>query len=200
MPVAVALDTRGAEAARQWIEAASPTYPCLIDERHVVAELYGMVNVPNAVWIDEHGRIVRPSEPAGATDAFRTGLDRETMQMSEEGLAAAKRTKDAYYDAVGAWVREGRYALDATEARRRAPRPTEDDALAAAHFRLAQHLVSRGLQEDARRHAAEAARLRPRGWNYRRQAWNLEDDASLDRFFAAVDDLGDEPYHEPIRL
>ena len=62
--LAVALDSGGARTAGPWIEAARPTYPCLIDERHLVAELYGMVNVPNAVWIDEAGRIVRPAETA----------------------------------------------------------------------------------------------------------------------------------------
>ena len=62
MVLAVALETGGAAAARPWVEAARPTYPCLIDERHLVAELYGMVNVNSAVWIDESGRIVRPTE------------------------------------------------------------------------------------------------------------------------------------------
>ena len=46
LPVAVAFDTRGPEAARPWIEGAKATYPCLVDEHHVVAELYGMVNIP----------------------------------------------------------------------------------------------------------------------------------------------------------
>jgi hypothetical protein len=36
------------------------------DRDHRLAELYGMVNVPQAVWIDETGRIVRPTESAGA--------------------------------------------------------------------------------------------------------------------------------------
>ena len=56
--LAIAMD--GAEAARPWIEAAKPTYPCLIDRDHHVADLYNMINVPQAVWIDEGGRMVRP--------------------------------------------------------------------------------------------------------------------------------------------
>ena len=47
-----------ADAARPWIEAAAPSYPALIDRNHRVAELYNMVNVPQAVWIDETGTIV----------------------------------------------------------------------------------------------------------------------------------------------
>ena len=47
-----------------WARQAPPTYPCLIDEGHVVAELYNMRNVPQAVWLDEQGRIVRPRGPS----------------------------------------------------------------------------------------------------------------------------------------
>src|SRR2546426_424423 len=71
VPITVAFDSAGNKAAEPWITMAKPTYPCLIDQRHLVAELYDMVNVPTAVWIDEQGQIVRPSEAAGVTDAFR---------------------------------------------------------------------------------------------------------------------------------
>ena len=47
-----------------WGRQSPPQYPCLIDESHRVAELYGMTNVPQAVWIDEEGNIVRPAESA----------------------------------------------------------------------------------------------------------------------------------------
>src|SRR5262249_8135317 len=63
--VAVAMDSRKGDPL-QWIEAARPTYVNLIDRDHRLADLYHMVNVPQAVWIDEAGRIVRPPEPAGA--------------------------------------------------------------------------------------------------------------------------------------
>ncbi|MDZ7726883.1 MAG: hypothetical protein U5Q44_01090 [Dehalococcoidia bacterium] len=36
---------------RPWIERAEPTYPCLIDQHHVVAGKFGMTNVPMAAWI-----------------------------------------------------------------------------------------------------------------------------------------------------
>ena len=42
-----------------------------------MAELYHVVNVPQAVWIDATGRIVRPAEPAGAYKGFRK-MNRET--------------------------------------------------------------------------------------------------------------------------
>ena len=61
--VTVALDV-DAEEARPSIEAAHPDHPTLIDQAHVLDELFGVVNVPNGVWIDEDGMIVRPAEPA----------------------------------------------------------------------------------------------------------------------------------------
>ena len=62
--VTIALDVRGADAARPYIEAAQPAHPALIDSAHVCDDLLGIVNVPSSVWIDEQGMIVRPAEPA----------------------------------------------------------------------------------------------------------------------------------------
>ena len=75
--VTVALDTGGVEAAKPFVDKANANHPSLLDEAHVVDELFGVVNVPNGVWIDEDGMIVRPAEPAhpGAnpvTDSFKT--------------------------------------------------------------------------------------------------------------------------------
>ena len=200
MPIAVALDTRGAAAAGEWIRAAAPTYPCLIDERHTVAELYGMVNVPMAVWIDESGSIVRPAEIAGASEVFRTELDRETFDRTEWGVEETSRVREIYSDAVRGWVLEGSHALPPDEARSRLRLPTATDALAATHARLGELLWEAGDGEGARRHFAEASRLVPESWCFRRQSWNLEDDPQLadPRFWAAVDALGaGEFYPEP---
>ena len=63
--VTVALDT-DVEAARPFHEAAHPTHPSLVDPGHVTVGLFGMTNVPFAIWIDEDGSIVRPAELAFA--------------------------------------------------------------------------------------------------------------------------------------
>jgi hypothetical protein len=203
--VAVALDSGGARTAAPWIEAAKPTYPCLIDVRHVVAELYGMVNVPNAVWIDEVGRIVRPAETAGASDSFRTELDRSSRRMTAAGLAERERVRAEYFDAVRDWATNGpasRFALGPDEARRRLPAVTDEQVLAAAHFRLGQYLHAAGGVDAAARHLAEARRLYPESWSYRRQSWELEEPgkAGSPTFWAAVDALGARPYYPPPRL
>ena len=56
--VTVALDVNP-DNARPWIAAAGATHPSLIDTAHVTDELFGFVNVPMAVWIDEAGTLVR---------------------------------------------------------------------------------------------------------------------------------------------
>ena len=68
--VTVALDV-DADAARPFIEQAQPEHPSLIDQAHVVDELFGIVNVPNGVWIDEDGMIVRPGRAACTRAATR---------------------------------------------------------------------------------------------------------------------------------
>src|SRR5690348_11688780 len=87
-----------------WIEAAQPTYPTPIDREHRLAELYGIVNVPQAVWIDEAGRIVRPAESAGAYEGFRK-MNRSTREMPEEAAHLTAKAKSTYLEAIRDWVR-----------------------------------------------------------------------------------------------
>ena len=61
--VTVAMDSV-VDMATPWIDLATPTHPSLIDTGHVTGDLFGFVNVPMAVWIDEHGMLVRPAELA----------------------------------------------------------------------------------------------------------------------------------------
>ena len=65
----VALD-KSAEDARPYIERAAPRHPALVDTEHVTADLFNIINVPTMIWIDEHGRIVRPNDVQFGTDLF----------------------------------------------------------------------------------------------------------------------------------
>ncbi len=200
--LAVALDT--AEAARPWIEAAKPSYPCLIDADHHVAALYGLVNVPQAVWIDEGGRIVRPPETAGSSDGFRA-MDRSTGAMPEAVLAERQRRKTAYFDAVRHWGRHGSASANALDARRAAARlPRASDATAEAHawFRLGRHLQHEGQDAEAQAAFARATALHPDSWAMWRQtaAKDARGLAVSAAFWDRVDALGERAYYPPAEI
>jgi AhpC/TSA family len=201
--IAVALDSREGDPL-PWIDAASPSYPCLIDRDHRLADLYHMVNVPQAVWIDERGRIVRPTEVAGAYEGFRR-MDRATREMPAE---AAKLTADAratYLSAIRDWVRRGEaspHAFDADRARAHVARPTEDVARAHVAFRLGQHLIRHGQAEEGDRWLAEASRLHPDSWAIWRQRAGVTELglAAQPDFWARVDALGERRYYAPVDM
>jgi hypothetical protein len=150
--VTVALD-RSPEDIRPYIEAAAPTHPSVIDTEHLVADLYGMINVPTAVWIDERGVIVRPPDVMFPDDKFTsfTGL------KSEPYLAALR-----------AWVTSGQAPMTEEEARKYQTLPGRDQQLARAEFALAWHLHKRGDTEAAERHFVRAGELAPHDWTIRR--------------------------------
>lgn len=200
--LAVALDQP--DAARPWVDAAAPAYPCLIDRDHHVADLYNLVNVPQAVWIDEDGRIVRPPETAGSTDAFRA-MDRQTFTLPEAALAERTRVKAQYLDAVRDWARRGAASVhvpDPARASARLQLPADAVALAHAHFRLGLHLLRQGQDAQAQQHLAEAAQQHPDSWAMWRQAAAKDSRglASGPAFWARVDALGSRPYYPPAEL
>jgi len=200
--LAVALDT--AEAARPWIEAAAPSYPCLIDADHQVAALYHLVNVPQAVWIDEAGRIVRPPESAGASDAFRQ-MDRRTGTLPEAVLAERNRRKADYLAAVRDWARRGAassHALAAPEVAARWSPPTEAQAEAHAWFRLGRQLQAQGRDDEARSAFDRATALHPDSWAMWRQTAGKDARglAAGADFWARVEALGERPYYPPAEI
>ena len=198
MVVAIAEESRGAEHARQWIEQAKAEYWCLIDTEHRVADLYGMVNVPQAVWIDEAGHIVRPPETAGSTDHFRQ-MDLTTRTLAPALQAARDAARAAYLDAVRDWVRTESHALPADAARGRLPQITPEIALAHAHFRLGVWLRRHGNAGEGDAHLTQASRLHPESWIMWRQAADLDEvgKASSAAFWQRVQALGDKPYYPP---
>jgi tetratricopeptide (TPR) repeat protein len=212
--VTVALDTGGVAVVQPWIEAAQPEYVCLIDQAHVVDELFGIVNVPSGVWIDEVGMIVRPPETAYPQRPLF--LDREIpVGATPDEVARIMAVKqlrieaDQYIAALRDWVTHGsasRFVLAPEEVVRRSrPRPV-DDATAAAHFELGQHLHRIGRRDDAISHFREAYRLQPDNWTYKRQAWSLlaPGQSSIDVYgsdwMSDVQKIGAENYYPPLDL
>lgn len=193
--VTVGMDTLGEKGCRSFMEAAKPTHPALIDQHHVLASAFGVVNIPSSIWIDEDGMIVRPAEaaPAPPTGASAPGLNAPT-QLPPRFIAmfteASKIPSDptGYHDALKDWVAKGagsRFALSPEEVIARSrPRDT-DVALGHAHFELATTLELEGHHDAAITHFREAHRLVPDSWTFRRQAWSLEPGAEgpLARFW-----------------
>ena len=193
--VTVGLDTQGDAGCRAFIEAAKPAHPSLIDRHHVLADLFGITNIPMSVWIDEQGMIVRPAETAPAPPqpggtpprTLPADLPQRYVDIMAE---AAKIRKDthAYHAALVDWVEKGaasRFALSPDEVVARSrPRDTAK-ALGHAHFALASQLEIEGHHDAAVSHFREAHRLVPDSWTFRRQAWSLEKvgDGPLARFW-----------------
>ena len=173
------------------------------------------MNVPSGTWIDEEGWIVRPPEAASPNrdveKAIRSSvLPSDATARQREALEAAKKIRfepEAYVAALRDWIAHGansRFALAPDEVVRRSrSRPTEE-ALAAAHFELAQHLHRLGHADDAVSHFRDAQRLQPDNWTYRRQAWSLLPKGTTSRETYGSDWLdgvlreGPENYYPPM--
>ena len=211
--VTVALDSAGVAAARPWIEAAAPRHPALIDEHHLLDELFGIVNVPSGVWIDEQGTIVRPAEPAFAAypdweeDASADAPDYKQRIVALERQLRVEDEK--YVSAVRDWAEHGpdsRYVLPPEEVVARSRPRGRDEALAAAHFELGCHLQRQGHQDEAVQYFKEAHRLQPDNWTYRCQAWSfvapdLGPSAEYDTDWASeVERVGVDAYYPPLDM
>jgi len=208
--VSVAIDSGGAAKVREYIEAAKPTHPSLLDVDHVTTLLYGFVNAPSSVWIDERGVLVRPPEtvyalrgpePVMPADATPDIVARVTFQLT------LRDESRRYTAALRDWIEKGaasRYALPPDEVVRRSqPRPPESSR-AAAEFALGRELHRRGDLDRAAAHFSEARRLEPANWTYSRQAFSLAGD-ERERLYAT--DLGRErnkpgapPLYQPLDL
>ena len=164
--IAVALDA-DKDAVRKWATVEPLTFPVLIDSDFVVAERYGIVNVPASVWIDEDGRVARPADQAMGDDRFRgfTNVD-----------------SNVHHDLLRAWVRDGVRDLDDDAVRHFQEVPTEETQLARLHRRVALELRDRGDNEGMVEHLAAARALAPLDWTIRRGSMPL---------------LGEDPFGEP---
>lgn len=188
--ISIAQDTGGAKDAAQWITAAKPSYVALIDDKHLVTQLYNMVNVPTAVWINEKGMIVRPNEVAYVDNRYK----------AMHGIDAGP-----YLDAIRDWVAKGersQFVMTEQEVKELLKPQSADRSMADAEFSLAEYLHKNGKSEDAIPHFKEAQRLDPDNWNYKRQAWALTDAEKNygTTFMKEVQKLSGKPYYAPRKL
>jgi peroxiredoxin len=155
--IAVSLDD-SLDAAKPWVDEADATYPALVDRDQVVAERYGMVNVPTTVWIDENDRIVRPPSIAPGDDTFR-----DFTQIDSQ----------IHHDALRRWVRDGERPMDEAEVHERQMVPDADVQLARLERRVAAALARSGDRDGAERHFARAFELAPLDFTIRRGSMPL---------------------------
>jgi len=178
--VTVALDINPAHAT-PWIEIAKPTHPSLIDTTHVTDELFGFINVPMAVWIDENGILVRPAEAASIErGALRdreipTDLPPRIAQMYRE-VKSIPDDSEGYRSAILDWVRNGaasKYAMTPEQVVAASQPVSSNQARAAACFALGEYLHHTVGHDAAVPWWREAHALYPENWTYKRQAWTL---------------------------
>ncbi len=203
MIVSVAMDS-DVEAARPWVEEASPTFITLVDQEHRLSALYNMVNVPQAVWIDEAGRIVRPTESGGSIDILRE-FDPALGGFPEEAQARAGKAKETYLGAVRDWAINGsnsQFAFSPEEVQAHLEPMGADQAMAHTKFRLGFELAAQGKKEEAERVFAECRELHPDSWNIFRQTTEKLDIgiAAGEAFWEKVMSLGDKAYYKSIDM
>lgn len=189
--MAAAQDTGGEADAGKWYDAAKATFTQLVDTKHAVSSAFQFINVPTGVWIDEGGRVVRPGEPSWCSN-----------QHFQIGKTAILADGERYVAALRDWVEKGdrsQYALsDEAFAKRVTPRsPNEMEA--EASFKLAVWFQQAGKPDRATVYFERAQKLNPDDWNYHRQHWNYEGQASGAKFREKVQQL-ETPYYPTLKL
>lgn len=160
---------------------ANSTHPALIDTTHITDELFGFINVPMAVWINENGMLVRPAEAASIERSvlrdmeIPEGLPPRMEQMFRE-VKSIPDDSESYRAAIVDWARNGaasRFAMTPDEVVAASLPVTTEHARAAACFALGEHLHRTVGHEAAVPWWREAHALYPENWTYKRQAWTL---------------------------
>jgi hypothetical protein len=186
--------------------------------------LFGITNVPFALWVDEGGTIVRPPEvaflprePSGAGGSHdqeeaqaqilqRLPADRRAVvEAMTRNISSTDRGR--YVEAVRDWAANGAqssYALPPAEVTARSrPRPP-DAAMASAEFEIGQHLHRSGHKLDAVPHFQAAHLLDPENWSYPRQAFSLVDESMGNPYesdlLAEVARVGVDTFYPPLDI
>ncbi len=174
----MSLELSGPDASRSSIEAAKPEHPSLLDPTHQMDALFGVVNVPNVIWIDENGVIVRPAEPGwpGPTVYPAQMIELLAERVRRDPESASRRTemmkvigsgqdRGAYPDAIRDWAVDGaasRFAMTPDEVIA-ACRPRDIDRFTRrGAFRVGRSLVDDGPSPGRTRPLQRVSPTRPR--------------------------------------
>ena len=159
--------------------------------------------------------IVRPAEPAWPKRQERPGRREPPPDAPPrvleliEAVSKIRIDPEGYVAALRDWVDKGaesRYALSPDEVIERSRPRGVEEATAAAHFELGQHLYREGNTDLAVPHFREAHRLEPDNWTYKRQAWSLADpnqgptDVYEGDWLKDVQKIGAENYYPALRM
>ncbi len=146
--VTVALD-EDAAAVAPWVQEDLVT---AVDPEHRLSDVFGIVNVPATVWLDESGRVVKPPTIAPGDDQFQEFTKVEASR---------------HHDALRVWARGGAAPEVAAVA------DDEDLRTARAERRLAAWLHRHGHLDLAEEHFARAVALAPLDFSIRRSSMPL---------------------------
>ena len=165
-----------------------------MDTKHAVSSAFQCVNVPTGVWIDEKGRVVRPGEPSWSANQTFNVMDRQGRPIIAEG--------EKYVAALRDWVEKGersQYALSDEAFRKRVTPRSAEHMEADASFKMAVWFQQDGKPERAAPYFERAQKLNPDDWNYHRQFWNYQGQASGAKFRDKVKQL-ETPYYPTLEL
>ena len=193
----MSLELAGAEASRRTSTRRAPEHPSLLDPTHQMDALFGVVNIPNVIWIDEDGRD-RPAARTGLAGPAAPSIRRTCSPRDARNAVVPRNGAEAARgraEPIGAASLPAGQDRDAV--RRRHPRlgrqgrgqPVRDDArrggrrVAATLDRACRKAPPASSSPTtcgapASRDAAiaqfnECHRLQPDNWTYKRQAWSL---------------------------
>ena len=191
--LAVAEDTAGEEAAGPFYDAATKaaagkTITELLDPRHTISALYGLVNVPTGIMIDEEGRVVHIAEG--------TYTKKYTAGTLEFGT-------DEYVPLLRDWVHRGAesaIAQTGPESKEQFRAQDDREARAQAAFRLGVFFHENGDAEKADSYWQTAQKLHPESWNYHRQDWSFTPAEAGPNWMRKFQALEGEDYYKPMVL
>lgn len=194
--VTVGLEMGGADVLRPIVSAAGAEHPSLVDASHQMDSLFGVTNIPQVIWIDEDGIIVRPAErgspaPQPTDDPFATWVFKI--------MARGTTHPEWYGDRIRDWAEKGsksEWVLSPDEVIAASHPRTQTVSEAAAHFALAQRFWNEeGFSDRVLHHFERAHVLQPENITYKRQAysaWSFAKTQNDAARFSQVPSAGEE--------